>query len=106
MLRLVVSYALISRPTLAGTLALPFQPSPSVDAVAEQIRRTGARATPARIRVLQLLRDAPAALTHNEIESALGARARPKGFSSRFVSSVSSRTSSLANRSVCPLATG
>ena len=75
MLRLVVSYALISRPTLAGTLALPFQPSPSVDAVAEQIRRTGARATPARIRVLQLLRDAPAALTHNEIESALGARA-------------------------------
>jgi Fur family ferric uptake transcriptional regulator len=46
---------------------------PSVDAVAEQIRRTGARTTPARIRVLRLLRAAPAALTHNEIEAALGA---------------------------------
>jgi len=54
---------------------LSFQPPRGVDAVAEQIRRTGARATPARIRVLQLLRDAPAALTHNEIESALGALA-------------------------------
>jgi Fur family ferric uptake transcriptional regulator len=43
-----------------------------VDAVAEQIRRTGARATPARIRVLALLRTAPTALTHNEIEAALG----------------------------------
>ncbi len=43
------------------------------DAVAEHIRGTGARATPARIRVLRLLRAAPAALTHNEIEQALGA---------------------------------
>ena len=43
------------------------------DAVAEHIRRTGARATPARIRVLRLLRAAPAALTHHEIEHALGA---------------------------------
>ncbi len=42
------------------------------DAVAAQIRATGARATPARIRVLQLLRDAPAALTHHDIEAALG----------------------------------
>ena len=51
-------------------------PIPSgIDAVAEQIRRTGARATPARIRVLQLLREAPAALTHNEIELALGEQA-------------------------------
>ena len=63
------------RTTPAGTLVLSFQPPRGVDAVAEQIRRTGARATPARIRVLQLLRDAPAALTHNEIESALGALA-------------------------------
>lgn len=45
---------------------------PSVDAVAAQIRRSGARATPARVRVLRLLRAAPAALTHSEIEAALG----------------------------------
>ena len=38
----------------------------------EQIRRTGARATPARVRVLQLLRATPAPLTHHEIEQALG----------------------------------
>jgi Fur family ferric uptake transcriptional regulator len=44
----------------------------AADAVAEQIRRTGARATPARIRVLNLLRQAPTALSHNEIEAALG----------------------------------
>jgi Fur family transcriptional regulator, ferric uptake regulator len=44
----------------------------STDAVAEHIRRTGARATPARIRVLQLLRVAPTALAHNEIEQSLG----------------------------------
>lgn len=42
------------------------------DAVAAQIRASGARATPARIRVLQLLRTAPAALTHHDIEQALG----------------------------------
>ncbi|EXI76631.1 MAG TPA: transcriptional repressor [Candidatus Accumulibacter phosphatis] len=36
------------------------------------IRRTGARATPARVRVLRLLRSAPAALSHHEIEQALG----------------------------------
>lgn len=39
---------------------------------AEQIRRHGARATPARIRVLRLLQDAPAPLTHAEIEARLG----------------------------------
>ena len=44
----------------------------SVDAVAEQIRRTGARATPARIRVLQMLRNALTAQTHSEIEQAFG----------------------------------
>ena len=42
------------------------------DSVAEQIRRIGARATPARIRVLQLLRSTPGALSHNQIEQALG----------------------------------
>lgn len=42
------------------------------DVVAAQIRASGARATPARIRVLQLLRAAPAALTHHDIEQALG----------------------------------
>ena len=46
------------------------------DALAsELIRRTGARATPARVRVLQLLRAAPAPLTHHEIEQTLGAPA-------------------------------
>lgn len=42
------------------------------DSVAEQIRHCGARATPARIRVLQLLRSTPGALSHNQIELALG----------------------------------
>ncbi len=42
------------------------------DPVAELIRGAGARATPARIRVLRLLRQAPTALTHAQIESALG----------------------------------
>ncbi len=72
MLHLTLSYALIVEPIPAGILALSVPHLPSVDAVAEQIRRTGARATPARIRVLQLLRAAPDALTHNEIEAALG----------------------------------
>lgn len=40
--------------------------------VAAQIRAAGARATPARIRVLQLLRTAPYALTHHDVEAALG----------------------------------
>ena len=42
------------------------------DSVAAQIRRCGARATPARIRVLQLLRATPGALSHNQIEQELG----------------------------------
>jgi Fur family ferric uptake transcriptional regulator len=54
---------------------LSFPPHSSIDVVAEQIRRSGARATPARIRVLQTLRAAPTALTHNEIELALGTSA-------------------------------
>ena len=41
------------------------------DAVARLIRATGARATPARIRVLRLLQEAPTALAHNEIELSL-----------------------------------
>jgi Fur family ferric uptake transcriptional regulator len=41
-------------------------------ALAAQIRGAGARATPARIRVLQILLNAPAALTHHDIELALG----------------------------------
>ncbi len=51
-------------------LLLPETPSP--EGVVEQIRRAGARATPARIRVLTLLRQAPTSLTHTEIESSLG----------------------------------
>ncbi|MFT3847998.1 MAG: transcriptional repressor [Propionivibrio sp.] len=53
--------------------AFPVSHSPvHADPVVEQIRRCGARATPARIRVLQLLRTMPGALTHNQIELALG----------------------------------
>ena len=37
-----------------------------------QIRNCGARATPARIRVLQLLQAAPGAMTHHDVEAALG----------------------------------
>ena len=43
-----------------------------LQAVADQIRRSGARATPARIRVLRLLREAPTPLSHAEIELQLG----------------------------------
>lgn len=52
--------------------------APSFDRLAEAervallIRQAGARATPARVRVLLLLRVAPAALSHHEIEQALG----------------------------------
>ena len=47
-------------------------PALDPESVASQIRRCGARATPARIRVLQLLRSTPGALSHNQIEQALG----------------------------------
>lgn len=46
--------------------------SPVADSVAAQIRRCGARATPARVRVLQLLGSAPGALSHSQIEQMLG----------------------------------
>lgn len=39
---------------------------------AERIRATGARATPARIRVLELLSSAPVPLSHHDVELALG----------------------------------
>lgn len=45
------------------------------EAVADQIRRKKARATPARVRVLRLLQTSVVALTHFEIEAALGASA-------------------------------
>lgn len=54
------------------TAASSIVDTPRPDPVADQIRRVGARATPARVRVLKLLRGAPAALTHSEIELALG----------------------------------
>ncbi|SBT03068.1 Fe2+/Zn2+ uptake regulation protein [Candidatus Accumulibacter aalborgensis] len=57
------------------TATAPAVDTPSeTESVLLQIRRKGARATPARIRVLLLLRAAPAALTHHEIEQALGDR--------------------------------
>jgi Fur family ferric uptake transcriptional regulator len=61
--------------SLAWSSVRPFVPSTAtseVNNVAAQIRSAGARATPARIRVLQLLRAAPAAMTHHDIEAALG----------------------------------
>jgi Fur family ferric uptake transcriptional regulator len=55
------------------TSSIQFTENPSdAENVALLIRRTGARATPTRVRVLSLLRTAPAALTHHEIERALG----------------------------------
>ena len=51
---------------------MPAQAEAGPSAVAEHIRRCGARATPARIRVLRLLREAPAPLSHAEIETRLG----------------------------------
>lgn len=40
---------------------------------AERIRAVGARATPARIRVLELLSAAPLPLSHHDVETAIGA---------------------------------
>ncbi|MBI2307236.1 MAG: transcriptional repressor [Rhodocyclales bacterium] len=51
----------------------PASPAAVADALAERIRATGARATPARIRVLELLSAAPAPLSHQDIEAVLGA---------------------------------
>jgi Fur family ferric uptake transcriptional regulator len=48
------------------------QTETGVSTIVEHIRRCGARATPARIRVLRLLREAPAPLSHAEIEARLG----------------------------------
>lgn len=50
----------------------PKPPANADEAIAVQIRAVGARATPARIRVLRLLRAAPCALTHHDVEAALG----------------------------------
>jgi Fur family ferric uptake transcriptional regulator len=47
--------------------------SSSTPRFAERIRAVGARATPARIRVLELLSAAPLPLSHHDVESALGA---------------------------------
>ena len=47
--------------------------SASAASLAERIRAVGARATPARIRVLELLSVAPRPLSHHDVESALGA---------------------------------
>ncbi len=49
--------------------------SVETESVALLIRRTGARATPARVRVLQLLQAAPAAMTRQAIEQSLSDRA-------------------------------
>ncbi|MCM8622669.1 MAG: transcriptional repressor [Candidatus Accumulibacter sp.] len=54
------------------THATPVETAVEAETAVLLIRRTGARATPARVRVLQLLRSAPAALTHHQIEQALG----------------------------------
>ena len=58
-----------------SSATLPAQTDSEASALAAQIRGAGARATPARIRVLQILLNAPAALTHHDNELALGALA-------------------------------
>ena len=60
-------------PNLSRNRSLPL-PAPQVPANPDapaRIRATGARATPARIRVLELLSGAPVPLSHHDIESAL-----------------------------------
>lgn len=56
-----------------SSAAPPAQSDSEAGVLAAQIRAAGARATPARIRALQILRSAPAALTHHDVELALGA---------------------------------
>lgn len=63
-------------PAASSPLPLPATAATAaadVSVAAERIRATGARATPARIRVLELLSAAPAPLSHQDIEAALGA---------------------------------
>lgn len=50
----------------------PVNASSSLAGLADRIRAAGARATPARIRVLELLSAAPLPLSHHDIETALG----------------------------------
>ena len=57
---------------MPSTSSLSRLPDAEASTLAAQIRSVGARATPARISVLQILRNAPAALTHHDIERALG----------------------------------
>jgi Fur family transcriptional regulator, ferric uptake regulator len=62
-------------PDSLAPLAASAAPAPARSAAAapvDRIRATGARATPARIRVLELLSAAAAPLSHQEIEAALG----------------------------------
>jgi len=58
--------------TMTSSAIASVELSAEAEGTALLIRRVGARATPARVRVLRLLRAAPAALTHHEIEQALG----------------------------------
>ena len=61
--------------TMMTAVTLSVETPAETESVVLLIRRTGARATPARVRVLQLLRVAPAALTRHEIEQALADQA-------------------------------
>lgn len=51
---------------------MPATPRPTPDTIADRLRNVGARATPARVRVLRLLSAAPTPLSHGEIELSLG----------------------------------
>ena len=64
-----------SRGTEPGGAAHPGWPmTPSSDSVQEEIRRSGLRATPARIATLILLRMSDAPLTHAEVSESLSDR--------------------------------
>ena len=65
--RLVLKFVVMTT-VVTPSVEIPVE----AESVALLIRRTGARATPARIRVLQLLQAAPAALTSHEIEQSIG----------------------------------
>jgi Fur family ferric uptake transcriptional regulator len=57
---------------MSAAPSFPRSSPPDISALAAQIRNCGARATPARIRVLRLLQAAAGAMTHHDVESALG----------------------------------
>jgi len=68
-----LQHGCICNPVVIKSGAMPDPSlSPGAASAADRIRAVGARATPARIRVLELLSGAPVPLSHADIEAALG----------------------------------